>query len=225
MSHSVRRHLHLEIDAYDSTIRRWIPGYEAMLDAAATAVAAVEPGHVLELGAGTGGLSEALLLHENVGRVELLDVDPEMLEQARKRLASHGDRVAFTEASFYAALPECDAVAASLSLHHVPTVEAKTSLYASLFAALRPGGVLVNADITMPTDPTDADQVYRVWADHLISSGISEMTAWNHFEEWAQEDYYFPLEVEIDALISVGFQTDVAWREAPMTVLVGTKPT
>ena len=45
MSHSVREHLKLDIDAYDESIRRFIPGYEAMLDAAAAAVALTPPNH------------------------------------------------------------------------------------------------------------------------------------------------------------------------------------
>ncbi|MCY4076835.1 MAG: hypothetical protein OXH04_15545, partial [Acidobacteria bacterium] len=39
-THSVRRHLRLEIAAYDETIRHFIPGYEPMLAAAAREVAA-----------------------------------------------------------------------------------------------------------------------------------------------------------------------------------------
>jgi tRNA (cmo5U34)-methyltransferase len=224
MSHSVRRHLRLDIDAYDESIRNWVPGYEAMLDAAATEVAAVCPELVLDLGAGTGGLSEVLLRRQEIGLVEALDVDPEMLTMARERLARYGNRVRFTEASFEGTLPVCDAVAASLSLHHVPTIEAKTDIYASAFASLQPGGVLVNADVTMPTDDAAAAEVYRVWAEHLMKSGIAEGAAWEHFEAWAEEDHYLPLEGEVQALESAGFETECVWREAHVVVLVGRKP-
>ena len=44
MSHSVRKHLGVEIDAYDETIRRFIPGYETALTVAADVVAAVAAG-------------------------------------------------------------------------------------------------------------------------------------------------------------------------------------
>jgi tRNA (cmo5U34)-methyltransferase len=224
MAHSVRRHLRLQIDAYDESIRKWIPGYLPMLRAAAFAVAEVAPEHVLDLGAGTGGLSEVLLSHPEVGRVELLDVDREMLDRARARLASHGERVVFTEASFGEDLPVCDAVAASLSLHHLPTVQSKTELYARVFSALRPGGVFVNADATMPADPIAADEAYLTWAEHMIASGIPRITAWDHFAEWAEDDNYLPLDVEIQALTSVGFAACCVWQEAHMAVLVGRKP-
>ncbi len=91
MSHSARKHLRLGNGEYDEAIRRFIPGYEAMLAAAADAVAAAEPGLVQDLGAGTGALSEALLKRCGIRSVELLDVDPEMMRQARQRLQCFGE--------------------------------------------------------------------------------------------------------------------------------------
>ena len=106
-THSVRRHLRVAIDAYDSTIRQFIPGYEAMLGVAARELGTVAPGLVLDLGGGTGALAEAILKLQDSGTVELIDVDREMLAQARTRLARFGGRVRFTEGSFLAALPRC----------------------------------------------------------------------------------------------------------------------
>ena len=92
MSHSVRSHLRLEIDAYDDTIRKFIPGYEEGLTRAANEIAGAHPTLVLDLGAGTGALAEAVLEHECVGSVEAVDIDPEMLAQARIRLKRFGTR-------------------------------------------------------------------------------------------------------------------------------------
>ncbi len=121
MSHSVRSHLSLEIDAYDDTIRKFIPGYEEGLTRAAKEIAGARPTLVIDLGAGTGALAEAMLEHERVGSVEAIDIDPEMLAQARIRLKRFGTRARFRRCSFDAPLPKCDAVATSLALHHVLT--------------------------------------------------------------------------------------------------------
>lgn len=223
MSHSVRRHLRLDIDAYDETIRRFIPGYEAMLEAAASAVAGVRPELVLDLGAGTGALSEILLSKAEIGVVELLDVDPEMLDQARMRLSDHGDRARFTLRSYDEAFPECDAITASLSLHHVQVMEEKRALYGRAFEALRPGGMLVNADAAVPADGAERERTYRYWADHMVASGIAEDRAWQHFEDWAAEDTYFPLETELAALAAAGFEAACVRRAGPMVVTVGRK--
>jgi SAM-dependent methyltransferase len=223
MSHSVRKHLGVDIDAYDDQIRRFIPGYEAMLCAAAEAVASVQPGLVLDLGAGTGGLSEVLLREDGVGHVELLDVDPEMLGRARSRLAAFGWRARYRERSFFDPLPSCDAVAASLSLHHIPTIEAKRALYGRVFDALWAGGIFVNADATMPSESPSRDALYRRWVDHMVACGIDEPDAWRHLDEWAKEDTYLPLDVEMAAMADAGFRVTCVWREGPMGVVVGRK--
>ena len=224
MSHSVRKHLGVEIDAYDETIHRFIPGYETALTVAANAVAAVRPGLVVDLGAGTGGLSEVLLERHGVGTVELLDVDSEMMDQAQERLRRFGDRVRFTLRSYDEPFSPCDAFAASLSLHHVPTLEAKSALYARTFGALRPGGVLVNADANMPIDRVERERLYRHWADHLVASGIAEARAWQHFEEWAEEDTYLPLDAELAELARIGFKAECVWTDGPIGVVVAKKP-
>ena len=223
MSHSVRRHLRLEISAYDETIRRLIPGYEIMLGVAADAVAAAEPDLVCDLGAGTGALSEELLARRAVGTVELLDVDAEMMDQSRQRLQRFGDRVRFTLRSYHEPFSSCDAFAAALSLHHIRTIEAKSAMYGQAFAALRPGGVLVNADAHMPVEPTERDRLFRYWVDHMVASGISEQRAWKHFEDWAEEDAYLPLDVELAALTRIGFDADSVWSDGPIRVVVAKK--
>lgn len=220
MSHSVRRHLRVEIADYDETIRRFIPGYEDMLETAARAVASVRPEHVVDIGAGTGGLSEAILRESEAGLVELLDVDAEMLDQARRRLAAFGGRTRFTLRSYSEPLPRCDAFAASLSLHHIPELDHKEALFRRAHAALVPGGVLVNADVNMPVDDEERAELYRHWATHQMSHGIAEDQAWAHFAEWAEEDTYLPLDAELAALRRAGFEAERVWNDGPIGVVV-----
>ena len=224
MSHSVRRHLRVEIEAYDRSIRAFIPAYEEMLARAAEAVAAEKPGKVLDLGAGTGALAEAVLRRCEECRIELIDADPEMLGQARVRLARFAARVQYSERTFQGPLPPCDAAVASLALHHVATLAEKRTIFAAIFAALRPGGVFVNADATMSADPSTRQAEYETWAAHLVSCGIEVERAWSHFEEWSGEDTYFPVEDELAALKEAGFEAVCLWHVVPVTVVRAVKP-
>lgn len=225
MRHSVRRHLGIEVRSYELKIRRFIPGYEAMLAVAAREVVHGEPGLVLDLGAGTGALAEAILSASGVAAVELIDVDREMLDQARTRLSEFVGRIRFSELSFLGPLPRCEGAAASLALHHVRTMDAKRTLYRRIYDALGPGGVFVNADATVPAELGAREATYRLWVDHMVARGIEERCAYENLAKWAEEDTYFPLEEELSAVAEAGFDAECIWRQGPMSVVVGRKRT
>ncbi len=223
MAHSVRQHLQLEIEDYDAAIRQFVPGYEVMLEQVAAAVQDVSPQLVLDLGAGTGALT-AIILERCAGSVvELIDVDVEMLARAEMRLQRFGERIRLRQQSFADVLPACDAVVASLALHHVPTLQAKRQIFAHVYQALKVGGVFVNADVTMPETETERTADYVTWTAHLVSCGITESRAYQHFAEWSDEDTYFSCAQELAAMAQVGFEAECVWRQTPSTVLVGRK--
>src|SRR3984957_6716739 len=128
-THSVKRHLDVDADGYDVQIRRLIPHYDEMIATGVELLAALAPSdaHVLDLGGGTGALSAAVLDGLPGARVTMLDVDREMLAEARRRLARYGYRVEFQAGSFLDPLPAADAVVASLALHHVHDLATKTT--------------------------------------------------------------------------------------------------
>lgn len=224
--HSVKRHLDVEAQGYDVQIRRFIPHYDDMLANAVELLARlVAPdAHVLDLGAGTGALSEAVLNGLPDARVTLIDVDVEMLTEARRRLDGFGDRVAFHEGSFLDPLPAADAIVASLALHHLHDIELKTRVYRAIHAALTPGGVLLNLDAAISADPRVNALIFDLWAAHMGEHGIAEEEARGHFAAWAYEDRYFPLEVELAALRGAGFaEVECFWRRGPSAICCGVR--
>ena len=221
MAHSVKRHLDVDADAYDVAIRRFIPYYDDMLATGVELLAALAPpgAHILDLGGGTGALSAAVLAELPEARVTILDVDGAMLGEARRRLARFGDRVDLREASFLGPLPDADAVMASLALHHVHDLEAKTDLYRTIHAALAPGGVFVNLDAAITEGPRLGALVRTRWAAGMAEHGIAEAEARDHFAAWADEDRYFPLDAELAALRRAGFaEVECFWRRGSSAV-------
>src|SRR5688572_5227983 len=93
MSHSVEHHLAVTPEAYDAEIRRFVPGYDAMLDEATEVLVrlrtAEAPLHVVDLGAGTGALSGRIAARMPHAKITLLDADDQMLARAETRLAEH----------------------------------------------------------------------------------------------------------------------------------------
>lgn len=225
MSHSVSQHLGIDLSEYDSLIRRYIRAYDEMLDSAVDEVlGAGSLERVLDLGAGTGALAEKLLERHPTCTVELWDVDEQMIERAQARLARFGDRVQVRMASFFDVDGTADAAMASLSFHHVHDLGEKARLYQAVYAGLRPGGRLAIADITISSDLEDAQAEWEVWANHQVSRGFTKEQAWQHFDDWAEEDRYFSQDEELTALRGAGFDADTVWRAEPSTVLAARRP-
>lgn len=221
MSHSVKRHLDVDADAYDVEIRRFIPYYDDMLATGVELLGALAPpaARVLDLGGGTGALSAAVLGGLPEARVTVVDVDRAMLGEARRRLARFGDRVEFREASFLDPLPTADAVTASLALHHVHELGVKADLYRAIHAALTPGGVFLNLDAAVTDGPRLKALTFKRWAARMAEHGIAEVEARGHFAAWADEDTYFPLDEELAALRRAGFaEVECFWRRGPSAI-------
>ncbi len=222
--HRVAAHLGLRPNEYDRIIRTFIPGYDEMLATVVRWLRGHLPdgGLVVDLGAGTGALSLAILEAIPGARLELVDVDPAMLEAARERLASHGGRLRLRRAAFTDPLPPCDAIVASLALHHVVTLPEKRELYRRIREALRPGGLLLVADAAVHEGGRARQRIFAEWSAFMQTHGISAGEAEAHFAQWATEDHYKPLVAELDALAAAGFPfPECFWKQGPNCVFGG----
>jgi tRNA (cmo5U34)-methyltransferase len=180
--------------------------------------------HVLDLGAGTGALSAAVLRGLPDASVTLVDVDTDMLDEARRRLAPFAERIGFREASFLDPLPAADAVVASLALHHVHDLDAKTELYRSINEALVPGGVFLNLDAAITEGARLNALTFDRWAARMAEHGMTDAEARGHFAAWAAEDRYFPLDEELAALRRAGFaEVECFWRRGSSAICCALK--
>lgn len=219
----VAEHLGIETGEYDRRILTFIPHYEELLDGAAAALDACErPARVIvDLGTGSGALASRCLERVRGARAVGIDADARMLEMARARV---GRRLTTVDADFErAALPRCDAVTASLALHHVATPAAKTRLFARVFRALQAGGVLVEADCLTASSPRLRRRDHEAWHSHLART-YGRRGAANLLRAWRDEDTYFTLEQETALLRRAGFIVDVPWRRGAFAVVVAVKP-
>lgn len=224
--HSVETHLGAAATDYDRIIRTMIPGYEHILSTIGRWLSQIVPhdGRIIELGGGTGALAEAVLMKLPKARMEIWDTDPNMLAVARERLRRFGERVTLCEKSFAERLDACHAVIATLSLHHIPTLDAKRAVYRNVFEALSERGVFLNGDCAIDsTEPTHTAML-RYWLDFMAKHGISEAEGRKYFADWAKEDTYQQIFDELTALAQAGFRRpEVYWREGPFAVYGGVK--
>lgn len=166
---------------YDRDRARLIPCFQSLYG---TAVGLIPDGasRVLDLGAGTGLLSELVRSRFPEALLHLLDSSEPMLAQAEVRFREDR-RVSFQlgdymtvdwsaglDASWGAG---CDAIVSALSIHHLQD-NAKKALFRRVRLALRPGGVFVNAEqILQPTTELEA-AARKEWLEEVRGLGATE---------------------------------------------------
>jgi tRNA (cmo5U34)-methyltransferase len=215
-------HLGIDLREYDVRIRTFIPGYERLLEIAARALANIVRARsplVVDLGIGTGALAARSVAAKPSIRIVGVDKDEEMLAAARTRL---GRRLTGLRGNFETAdLPTCDAVTASLALHHIPTAARRLRLFRRIHRALRPGGLLVIADCYLASDRQLQADDRREWLTHLQRTYTARESR-AYLRAWAKEDFYARLTDELRLLELAGFAVDVPWRLGSFAVIAST---
>lgn len=217
-------HLGIDLADYDAKIRTFIPGYETMIETAAFALQVTMRRRrpvVVDLGIGTGAVAQSCRARIPGVRIIGVDGDVMMLAAARTRLGSslktiHGN---FEDVE----LPRCDAMVAALAIHHVPTLPRRLRLFRRIHAALQPGGVLINADCFPESDRRLAAADRAWWFRHLEES-YSPSEARQYMRAWSREDFYVPLNQELQLLRKAGFTVDIPSRRGTFAVIVASRP-
>lgn len=156
-----RQHFDHMATQYDTLFVPRLGGYDTMHEVILAMLPARPSPRILELGCGTGNLTQKLLTRSPDSRVVAYDLSPQMLDEARQKLAAVGQQVEWIEADISRGdfAGPFDAVISAIAVHHVPP-RAKPGLFRRLYAALRPGGCLVIADTFRAATPA-LDATYR----------------------------------------------------------------
>jgi len=107
---------------------------------------------VLDIGGGWGPITRVVLDAFPRARVVLHDFSEPMLEEARRRLASYGDSVAYHRGDLLAPgwtdglQAPFDAVVSSLAIHNVRFPDRIRAIYQEIFPLVGPGGCFINLD-------------------------------------------------------------------------------
>lgn len=211
---------------YDAARRKLVPCFDKFYGWAVRVLpfASEDRVRVLDLGAGTGLLSAGILNAFPNADLRLADISKPMLARAVERFA--GLAVPPTmEVLDYAHHPlggPYDAVVSALSIHHLSD-DLKRDLFARIFAALRPGGVFVNAEQVL--GPTAAvEETYRqVWLDDARALGATEEELEAALIRM-QEDRCTTVEIQLQWLRELGFEDADCWfKDGRFAVFSGTK--
>jgi len=186
----------------------------------------------LDLGAGTGNASRAVLSRFPRSTAILADYSRELMSAGEREMHPFADRYRYVEFDLTAgqwpqAIPAAaDAVLTSLCVHHL-TDERKQGLFAEVLRRLVPGGWYVNYDPVRSDDPVVAGAWQRV-ADDGDPDAAGKRAHRTPAEQARHENhvrYMIPLDQQLGYLRSAGFQgVDVYWRRLEYVIYAGCRP-
>lgn len=175
---------------------------------------------LLDLGCGNGIVTEYILnsrLPQKPNEIHLLDLSPNMLIQARKRLKIYN--------AFYYQLPmECDlpfndhtfdVIISSFSMHHINDVD-KLTVLKNLFRVLDKNGIVVIADEIIFAD--HLDKVPSVEMMKLFYPNKNETFLRNTFSDLVE--YPSKIEVLQNMILEAGFKKYFCERYTDITGLI-----
>jgi ubiquinone/menaquinone biosynthesis C-methylase UbiE len=146
--------------------------------------------HVLELGPGPGFFSVEIARRLTSGRLDLFDVQPEMLEKARQRLARAGfSDVGFTTGQASEGFPfEDNSFDVAFLAAVIGEVPDKQACIRSLGRMLRPGGQLVFVEMFPDPDRLSAQELRDLAEPEDFDFVKATGNRWAHIARFRSSD-------------------------------------
>ena len=216
-----------DTDTYDEEERLLIPCYDDFYN---TAVAIIpfqsdRELRILDLGPGSGILSEKLARRYSRAQFTLIDGSASRLGKAEIRLSpKYSDRISYR----YKNVAESplkgtfDLVVSALCIHNLSDKE-KRSLYTKIFKQLEPGGIFIHCDKVLGENAF-AERLYRrLWLASVQVTGIEEHRLQQVLERM-QDEQKSPLSRQLQWLEKIGFSDITTWYQYyNFVVFSGTK--
>jgi tRNA (cmo5U34)-methyltransferase len=186
----------------------------------------------LDLGAGMGAASRAVLTEYPRARSILAEYSPHMMAEGEKALAAFAGRYQYVEfdmlsAQWPADIPlALDAVVSALSIHHLPDAR-KRSIFREIRERLRVDGWYINYD---PVRAPEAamESIWERVNDRYDADAAYKRTHRSPQEQARYENhvrYMIPLDPQLEWLHDAGFvDIDVFWKRLDWVIYGGRNP-
>ena len=186
----------------------------------------------LDLGAGTGAASRAILARHSHATAILADFSATMMAAGEPQMQTFAGRYRSVEfdmaaGDWPAAIPSrLDAVVTSMCVHHL-TDKRKQGLFTEILDRLVPGGWYFNFDPVGAPDPA----VERIWervsdAEHPGAAHRRQARTPEQQARWENHvRYIIPLDQQLDYLRAAGFAgIDIFWKKLENVIYGGYRP-
>ena len=223
----IKEHFEAEAQDFDEIIIKLIPYYKQMIRAMIDAIPFDKDSNIriLDLGCGTGTISQQISKRFPNSKIVCLDIASNMIEIAKYKLSSH-DNADFVIGDFRRIkdLGKFDVVVSSLALHHLETDSDKQRFYADIYNQLDNGGVFFNSDVVLASTEFMQTQNMDRWKEYMNKSVSMEEIDNKWIPTYEDEDRPAKLVDQLKWLENIGFKTvDVIWKYYNFGVYGGVK--
>lgn len=207
--------------SYTGAIKRLVPKYEEMLNLLFEYLPAdFNPESILELGCGTGNLTQLIAHRFPESQITAVDISAENLKQCRERnIASNIEYIKSDFRSLSILRDSLGLIISSISIHHLTDMEKEKMFYAA-YGWLKNKGILTFSDQFRGETEFLYQKHISLWKEFALNNGISvsEWDMWMKHQE--QQDYHAPLFSHMQWLKAAGFKTvDCTWRNLLWAIL------
>ncbi|MGD8698042.1 MAG: class I SAM-dependent methyltransferase [Gemmatimonadales bacterium] len=208
--------------AYPTKIRQLVPKYDEMVDTIIDLLRLSEPSTVLDIGAGIGNVSAAVLRAFPRARITLVEPCDEMFAEAVRALSSFSSRARFVNQDILDFVPErgFDAIISNLVLHNIGPDE-KRRLLADLVGWLEPGGSFVWSDLIRHPDERLQAHYIQYRKRLAAEAGCPEEVFERDSRKEAELDYPLTVEEAFHMAHQAGFRrASLAWAHDLFAILL-----
>lgn len=208
---------------YDSQRKIFIPFLDDYYESGIKYVSINKFKCILDLGAGTGLLTQKLIEYFPDAHYSLVDISDKMLEIAKERF-KNALNIEFVVKDYSVNFPKVksDLIASALSIHHLDESE-KKSLYKNIFRSLNKNGYFLNIDQYSSKNDKVNDHYEELWISSIKESKLND----NDFKSWKRRrtiDKETTVDKEISRLIKIGFkEVECVYKYWKFGVIVGKK--
>ncbi|MEQ8199172.1 MAG: methyltransferase domain-containing protein [Clostridiaceae bacterium] len=174
MGNSVAAVFNLSAERYDMQRNELIPLMNTFYGTAAELVKINKDiGSILDLGAGTGLLTEWVMKKYPKAEYTLVDIADGMLDIAKERFKG-ASNISFKIEDYRTGISggKYDAIVSAMSIHHLESDE-KRQLYKNIYDSLKDGGVFINADQVKGEDYESEEIVKGYQLDYIENCSLS----------------------------------------------------
>ncbi len=204
---NIEKQFNLIAEEYDSNRRKFIPCFDDFYKNTTKFIVSniKKPKQTVDLGAGTGLLTDFWYQQCPDSKYVLVDIANEMLNVARKRFEGI-ENISYQTENYIQRLPDIlfDTVISALSIHHLEDKD-KKKLFARIYNSLPDGGLFVNYDQFCAGQPEMDHWFNSFWESQLANSGLTD----KDIELWKERrklDRECTARQEVDMLKYCGFK-------------------